>query len=460
MNKLSRRRFLMMSALAFGAGGLLSACARVEIAKNESLKASPTPTAGAAEQLHNLFRDPPELQLARDGRSVRGAIEAKPAQVNIGGANANFLTYNGTFPAPTIRVKSGEVLRLTFRNSLPANLGKNAIERDMSTTNLHTHGLHVSPAKNSDNIFIHLASGEELVYEYDFSKQPGGMAGFYHPHLHGTVAEQVWRGMSGGAVVVEEETNELSGYETHILLVKDITLSDSSPAQYTPADYIMGKIGDVVTVNGQVMRLRIINSCSARFLKLSLEEHKMHLVGCDGGLLDKPYSISEIIMSPAERVDVLIEADRSPGDYELLSLPYGSAKNQAMLLTLSYKGTRTNDSLPQSIASKMADKVKFLRTLDASSLRQVNLSFNFAKGKGAINGQIFDENPNVLTSKLGTYEVWVMENKMGMDHPLHQHVNAGVVLGIKVEDYTGDTVFHCHILEHGDIGMMGVWKIV
>ena len=113
--------------------------------------------------------------------------------------------------------------------------------------------------------------------------------------------------------------------------------------------------------------------------------------------------------------------------------------------------------------------------------------------QGAINGGVFGVNTFVLTSRIGTYEVWVVKNDTMMDHPFHQHVNGSVVLSITggdqnyaalystspalkdtvnvppmgtltmlvpVENYTGDTVFHCHILEHEDIGMMGLWRLV
>ncbi len=83
-----------------------------------------------------------------------------------------------------------------------------------------------------------------------------------------------------------------------------------------------GKEGNTVTVNGQVnpvlniqpgevQRWRILNACNARFLKLNLQQHGLQLIGTDGGLLDKPYAISEILVSPCERLDVLVKATQS-----------------------------------------------------------------------------------------------------------------------------------------------------
>lgn len=131
--------------------------------------------------------------------------------------------------------------------------------------------------------------------------------------------------------------------------------------------------------------------------------------------------------------------------------------------------------------------------MDTSNLRQVTMTLNFVRGRGAINRQIFDENPYILESPVGTYEVWTIINQTGMDHPFHQHTDGAVILDIRggdpayaqlytsinglkdtinvppmgsvtmlvpVLDYTGDTVFHCHILGHEDIGMMGIWRRV
>ena len=243
-------------------------------------------------------------------------------------------------------------------------LGTNILGHDRDITNLHTHGLHVSPMGNSDNVMLMLMSGESFDYEYDLSKQEPGTLNFYHPHIHGSVAEQYWGGLAG-ALIVEDDLPVLSGYETHLMILKDITLSGADPEPYTSTmDYMHGKEGNTVMVNGQVnpvlsirpgqvQRWRILNASNARFYKLSLEGHALYVVGTEGGLLDKPYPQSPILLSPGERVDVLVKASQKPGTYRLLSLPYsrggGSMGQQVTLLTLSYKGSRTSDAVPSVI---------------------------------------------------------------------------------------------------------------
>jgi FtsP/CotA-like multicopper oxidase with cupredoxin domain len=223
-------------------------------------------------------------------------------------------------------------------------------------TNLHIHGLHVSPSGESGNPLLQLMSGEAIDYQFDLSLQEPGALTFYLPGCPGSVAEQLWGGMAG-ALVFEDEGKALSGYETHLLVLKDISLSAGAPEPYTSLqEYLRGKEGDTVMVNGQVnpvlpirpgqvQRWRILNASTARFYKLGLEGHALHLIGTDGGPLDRPYPASSMLLSPGERLDVLIKADQTAKNYRLLSLPYdrgfGSAGPPVTLMTLSYKGPAT-----------------------------------------------------------------------------------------------------------------------
>ncbi len=460
----------------------------------------------------NIFKDPVEMPILNTSPGVAEVfLDVKVTPVSINGTTANLLTYNGYFPAPTLRVNKGDLLRLHFSNSLPYTTQMNLLGHQKNITNLHTHGWHVSPSDNSDNIFLHFMPGDEFIFEYDTSKQEAGTLNFYHPHVHGLVAEQMWGGLSG-ALVVNDETDVLADYETHIVVLKDISLSGSEPAPYTRMDYMMGKEGNIVMVNGQmnpvlpirpgqVQRWRILNASTARFYKLSLENHTLYLVGTDGGLLDKPYLISQILLSPGERIDILVVANQTPGTYRLLSLPYNrggmmmggmmsccSTPQTLTLMTLSYDGTYANDDIPLVIdpnARRLA--------IDTSTLTRRRLVLSMRMGRGLINGQDFEVNPYTITSHLGTYEIWQIINQSGMDHPFHQHVNSAQILSIQggnqayasfytstpswkdtiivpkwgsvtmlvpVMDFTGKTVFHCHIVEHEDIGMMGICKIV
>ncbi len=450
------------------------------------------------------FKDPVELTNTSATPGVfEGTIEAKLAPVNINGVTATMYTYNGLYPGPMIKVNHGDTLKLHFKNSLPLTSETNILGFVKNHTNLHTHGLHVSPMEPADAAHLDIGPGETYDYEYDLSNQPGGALNFLHCHVHGLVAEQYWGGLLS-TILVADETPALAGYEAHTLVLKDVSLSGNQPEPYTSTmDYMRGKEGNIIMVNGQVnpvlpikpgqvQRWHILNGSNARFYKLSLQNHNFYLVGTDGGLLDKPYPVSSILLAPGERIDVLVKASLTKGNFKLLSLPYARMGNmsssQITLLTMADQGTRTNGVLPVSV-NPLAKRLN----IDTSALTRRTLVLSMGMGRGYINGQDFDVSPYTVMSDLGQYEVWEIINNSNMDHPFHQHVNAAQVLSITggdsnyaslyttipawkdvvnipkggkatilvpVMDYPGMAMFHCHIVEHEDIGMMGMWHIM
>jgi FtsP/CotA-like multicopper oxidase with cupredoxin domain len=241
-----------------------------------------------------------------------------------------------------------------------------------------------------------------------------------------------------------------------------------------------------------VQRWRVVNASNARFYHLSLEGHTMQVIGTEGGLLDKPYAHSKVLLSPGERVDLLVKGGKS-GTYRLLALPYsrqGMMSSPTIpLMTMQCGGSAANEAIPASInpnAKRLA--------MNTAALPKRTLTLSMGQGRGYINGISFQDMDHTYTihSTLGSYEVWEIVNSSGMDHPFHQHVNPCQVLSITggdagyasfltkaparkdtvlvpkwgkvtmlvpVMDYTGMSMFHCHIIEHEDVGMMGVWEI-
>src|SRR5450830_93782 len=130
----------------------------------------------------------PEILRSTNGRlDVR--LTTAAATVEIAGTQVTALTYNGGLPGPTLHVRPGDRIRVSLRNNLAA------------PTNLHTHGLHVSPRGNSDNVFVMIQPGESFDYEYQLpDTHPPGVY-WYHPHHHGLVADQVFGGLYGGIIV-------------------------------------------------------------------------------------------------------------------------------------------------------------------------------------------------------------------------------------------------------------------
>jgi len=460
------------------------------------------PPAGTA------FHDPAvALDTNSSSDVVEVDLEVKMDQINVNGVMANLFTYNGQFPGPTIYAKRGDIVKIHLKNSLPATSEKNILGFTRGITNLHTHGWHVSPEEPADAAHLEIFPGDTYDYEYNHSFQDAGTLNFYHAHSHGLVAEQHWGGLGGAMVEADSpaEAANLSKYETHIMYLKDISLNGNAPTAYTSTmEYMHGKEGNIVMINGlvnpvmtmrpgQVQRWRIVNGCNARFYKLSLQGHQFQVIGTDGGLLDKPYAMSEIILSPGERVDLLVKASSTKGIFKLYSLPYSrgmSTPTQITMMTVQVKGTRLDQALPMGVNPDFVD-MRDMAKMD--NLPKKTLTLSMMMGRGYINGQDFDVDPYEAMSTVGTYEVWTINNPTMMDHPFHQHVNPAQILSITggdanyaafytttpswkdtiivpkggsvtmlvpVMDYTGMTMFHCHILEHEDIGMMGMWHIM
>jgi FtsP/CotA-like multicopper oxidase with cupredoxin domain len=508
--RVTRRQFIRLSSLA--ALGGYAAYAGLPAAAEGMRRGGSTGTSIVDPPPGAALVDPPVLATTTPSAGVvAGSIEAREASVMVGGKTATLLTYNGSYPGPLIRVRQGDSLHLTFKNSLPSGT-TNMLGHPRGETSLHTHGWHVSPKDPMDDVMHVFQPGDApYTFKYDLSKQDAGTLCWYHPHIHELTAEQVWGGMHG-LLLMDDDVSALAGYEQHVLVLKDLALSNGRPAPYTMMhDFMQGKEGDMVMVNGQVnpvltlrpgqvVRLRLLNASNARFYKLQLQSHSLYVVGTDGGLLDRPYPQSYLLLSPGERADVLVKATTTKGSFKLSALPYarhGSMTSvQYTMLTLTTSGSTVSESLPAMTAGSVNPMAHRVTHVDTSMIPQRTFALSMHHGRGYINGQDFDVDPYTVDSPLmmghPMYELWTITNQSGMDHPWHQHTNPAQVLSIsggdsayrtlyttapawkdvvvvpkwgsvrqlvRVSDWDGMAMFHCHILEHEDIGMMGIWNI-
>jgi len=453
------------------------------------------------------FPQPKLLALRRPQAGlVEAAIAAGSSNMTINGKPATLLTYGG-FPGPTLRVREGETVRLNFTNNLS------------EVTNLHLHGLHVPPSV--DDSLAAIQPGESRMYEFTLPKGSSG-TNWYHPHFPEKVAEQMYAGLLG-LIVVEgplDAMPELKEAEDHLLVLKDFSFAGSRISPWTPVDWMNGKEGNLLTVNGAVrptlraqkgtLRLRLLNASNARYYRLALENHPLYLIVTDGGFIEKPVEISELLLAPGERAEVLVRLTRS-GSFRLQALPYergaqmmggapgmgdmGNAQDSGMdnaqtmplgpsrletLLTIVAPANPKPLPLPTSLAP-----VERLDLSKAVATRRFELGERMMQAEFFINGQMFDASRVDVQSKLGTLEVWEIVNKTDMDHPFHLHIypfqvvsvngrpepyrawkdvvnvreRDTVRIAVPFRDFTGVTVYHCHILEHEDRGMMGVLKV-
>jgi FtsP/CotA-like multicopper oxidase with cupredoxin domain len=430
-------------------------------------------------------------------------LEAAEGPVRIAGRQATALSYNGGLPGPTLRLHPGDRLRVQLVNRLAA------------VTNLHVHGLHVSPERNGDNPFVAVEPGGTFDYDYQLAPDhPSGMF-WYHPHHHGMVADQIFGGLYG-AIIVDEpqgESGSIPITRERVLVISDISLNASGSIRPPSAMARMrGREGDLVLINGQVAstleahpgereRWRILNACTARYLRLRLDGQRLRLHGFDSGHLAESRDVEEILLSPGNRADVLVATVQ--GTSTLQALPYSRGEVMGMgggmgddprsdsnaepttLATLHVTGDEATPLPPVTVRTHQLD----LRGEQISARRQLTLAMGMGMGGGGMNftidGKEFDADRVDQTVRSGTIEEWTITNTSPMDHPIHLHVwpmqvieergklieqptwqdvvnvapHSNVTVRILFDDFAGRSVYHCHILDHEDKGMMGVIEV-
>jgi FtsP/CotA-like multicopper oxidase with cupredoxin domain len=408
-------------------------------------------------------------------RAVEYELEALPAVVELAGQPVRLLTYNGVFPGPLLRAREGERLRVRLINRLD------------EPTNLHFHGLHVSPAGNADNVFVEVQPGASFTYELIVPPGYGGTF-WYHPHRHGALARQLWRGLAGPLVIDPLPPPALAAAEEQILVCKDITVADGSPAPHRGADWARGKSGRLVLVNGEVqprlrpqeplVRLRLINACNARMLLLAREDGKpLQVIAHDGHLLEAPRPLEAVLLTPAQRLDLLLALDGA-GPVTFVHKPYNRGAQREPSRTEPLFSVHPP---AQAAAPALPTRLATLERIDPSEVA-VRRSFRMAMAFLAADGQ---GQLAPIEARLGDVELWEITNVDTQDHVFHLHTwpfrvwrrddvaaaepgwrdtinlrpGERVELLIPFRDFAGRSVFHCHIAEHGDAGMMGIIEV-
>ena len=176
---------------------------------------------------------PPEI--SSTNKVLRHTLDVRYANNTIAGCQVQLRSYNGRVTAETLRAKPGDALRITLNNNLPnmvSNAGvmpAHAIHSDFNSTNLHTHGLHVSPQGNEDNPLLNIHPGKSFAYEIHIPKnQPPGTF-WYHAHLHGATSVQLSSGMSGALIITGglDDVPQIKAAKEQILVVQQISYNQS-----------------------------------------------------------------------------------------------------------------------------------------------------------------------------------------------------------------------------------------
>jgi len=485
----SRRALLRAIAPAAALSLALGAeVARAQSNRSIAVSAAPVPVAARGTTLAN----PVTLKdLSPDPRTVEVRLIAAPGRLSLlPGTTTDVYAYNGQVPGPTLMLREGDRVIVHFRNDLPV------------PTTVHWHGLHI-PASSDGSPFHPVAPGAQ--HDYAFTILPGSAGTYwYHPHPHHQTGYQVAKGLYGAIVVKAADDPLPASLPEKVLILSDNRfLGDGSvdlPDESVPqggVDAENGREGAILFVNGQVLptlairsgevqRWRVINASAARVYRLALGGHAFLHVGSDGGLFEHPIEVSEILLANGERAELLVRGTGSPGSRTVLqTLPYDRYIPQTRprdwnqprdLMVVQYS---TEAPVPLVALPDVLRPIPALDTTQVTATRVVSLSQHM------INGRMMDMSRVDVAARLGATEIWQVENLVGMDHPFHLHGFQFQVLDrngvpervrrwkdtvnvpkhetvrfiVRLDDHPGKWMFHCHILDHEDHGMMGILEI-
>lgn len=464
---ISRRDALRLGLVAGGALGAASLGAASVMAIDR--RSAP---AGASDDLDEMVQ--PRMLRSRQGR-LDVTLTATPALVDIGATQLfSTYTYDRIIPGYTWRLRPGDTLRVFLRNNLPKLSPEDRLFDDMTrphrwtNTNLHTHGLHVSPEGNADNIFIDIRPGKRFHYEIAIpDDHPGGLF-WYHPHRHGAVTQQVRAGMAGIIIVRGEidDVPEVAAAQEKVMVLQALEMSNdfklmdpipipSSTQAFFPRQQILytvnGKMTPKITMYpGEVQRWRLLNAAEGKFMSLELKGHDLNAIAWDGLTLAEPEPTQHLFMAAGNRTDVLVKAG-ALGSYDLVLTPGssqhpdipGSPTGPAMsgmssdpsmheapvilgeldprpIATLVVEGNGPDMALPTSLPAfdppilPIAATRNFSYTVQRGPDMKVFISFG-------VDGIAFDPLNPPYQMKLGTAEEWTLTNGVDPKYPLHAH---------------------------------------
>lgn len=406
-------------------------------------------------------------------------------------SSTSIFSYRNGLLGDTIKTTKGATVNIQVKNNLDVE------------TNIHWHGLIV-PEHMDGHPKDLIQAGDSFTYSLPIQQRAGTY--WYHPHLHGDTARQVFMGLAGLFIVTDDEEDALhlpSGEFEIPVIIQDKRFSGTS-LDYSPSDeeIMTGYLGEKIIVNGiqapfsavgkSWYRLRILNGSTARVYNLAFSnDMAFHVIGADGGLLQAPERVTNLLLAPGERADVLVDfSSLAQGQVYLISKKFSQYNLQGRqtftIMKFVVEGSSsasftlpailsTIDTIPASSAVKT-------RTFDIAATVG---AMSGGMGRHAINGKTFDMDSIAETVSANTTEIWEFDNRMGDEiHPMHVHGVQFQVLdrtggrnhliatekgwkdtvllmpGEKVRvimtfpSYTGVFVLHCHNLEHEDDGMM------
>lgn len=432
------------------------------------------------------FRLPEALDVNPAPHVFETTLTAKVVNLElVPGKSTPVWTYNGLLPGPLIRVARGDRLIVHLVNELP------------EPTTIHWHGIRLPNSMDGVPGTTQPEVAPGASFDYDFIVPDTGTF-WYHPHVDS--AAQVGFGLYGPLLVDDPDEPAGLGDEL-VLMLSDMMLADdgtqADPTAGGDFGTLFGREGDTLLVNGKVNpvlrplaarreRWRLINAAKSRYFQLLLEGQQFTRIGGDQGLIETPQSSDRILLTPAQRADVVVDlALPSAASRTVRWVPYdrgfGSTEFRAEATVFTIE-TSAAPAQPSPALPTLHREIAPIN-LSNATMQFLDLTTS-AKGEPfslGINGLSADVAPPLMAS-IGEIQMWTVHNTIDFDHPFHVHgfffqvisvnglapevnewrdtvnvpVDATVRLAIAFDERPGMWMFHCHILDHADAGMMGM----
>ena len=446
------------------------------------------------------------IDAAKQGNAVHlKAISGRHAFIE--GKPTGTYGYSARVLGPVIRLQRGDEVQVTVENALD------------TVTTVHWHGL-LTPGYNDGGPqqLIHPGKIWRPVLKIN---QPAATL-WFHPHPHHDTARQIYMGLAGMIIVDDGSDNRLNlprtyGVDDLPIILQDRSFDSDGSIGYdnndlNALDIAYGARGDTIIVNGAIapvakvpaslVRLRLLNAANAQNFDLRFRDRRaFHVIASDGGFLAAPVAVNALMISPAERFEILVDfadgktvaletgPDKEMGEFGRVA-PDGSADYVAVMQFEPTAGSANVKHMPKrliepsvALPSSAVRRRQFILDSGLCASRPQASAHADMPALIGINGKPFDIGRIDVETKLGTTEIWEITS-IGMAHPFHVHGALFRVLSIEGSPppahLTGwkDTVlvedkaelliafnqsatrdhpfmFHCHILEHEDAGLMG-----
>jgi FtsP/CotA-like multicopper oxidase with cupredoxin domain len=409
--------------------------------------------------------------MKQPGRVVAVELDAREVDWEFApGRSIRGFAYNGQVPGPPIEANVGDTIEVRLRNNLP------------QPTTTHWHGIRV-PVEMDGTQAVQPAIEPGQTFEYRFTVPDAGTF-WYHSHTNET--EQLERGLYGALIVRGPDEPCFDADRT--LMLDDLKLRPDGEVALFGDEHEQhaGREGEVRLVNGRqeselsvaagtVERWRIVNAANARYVRLSIGQRPVTLIGTDGGLLPRPRTETEVLVTPGERVEVAVGPFSEGEELAVEALPYDRGKGE----TPHEEFARIRVGPAKSSQADLPTQLRQIEPLvgaDAQPTRTIDL-------KALMHG---GHEQHADPVRVGDLQVWDLINETGQDHPFHLHgfffqivqedgepppdvawkdtVNVPRKSRARIawlpDDRPGKWMYHCHILEHHAMGMMAHFEVV